>query len=366
MGKPQEIDTAGSGPLTPEGMDSRNQISLSQLDRRRAQLWAISIFVLVALTVIVAVLTLGRDLMPSSLRPRQLSSWIAIVLAVGLGLAFLLYVMQREREMRGLSALLVRERERAAELGSRLEEERKIVARLKELDRLRSDFVATVSHELKTPLTGIIGASRTVAHKGNRMSAEQLARFIDLIERQSTRLVGLVEEALLTSRIESGAGGLRRERVDLGGIIETVVEDIRHTEVGRDRRVVVHNGSHARHVWGDPAALHQVIANLVENGLKYSDTGSEVSVRLEDGPSEVLIEVADKGQGIAPDEMKTIFDRFRQVDSAQARGAGGFGLGLYIVKNLVEQHGGEIDVESEPGRGSRFTVHLPKRSEDGR
>jgi signal transduction histidine kinase len=367
MGKQERLESHVPGAAAkPPGIGSDPAVGLSEVDRRRAHLWGVSIFVLVAVTVVVALLTLGRNPFPGSLRLTDLWTWVAVVLTVGLGLAFLLYVMQRERELRRLSVMLVQERERSAQLDARLGEQERIVAGLRDVDRLKSDFVAMVSHELKTPLTGIIGASRTVAQHGPRMSSEQQKRFIDMIERQSTRLLGLVEDALVTSRIDSGAMGLRRERVDLCDLVHAVVEDLSHTDVGRDRKVVVLNGTGGPEVWGDPTALQQVVANLVENGLKYSEIHTDVTVRLEDAPAEVLVEVSDEGEGISSDEMQTIFDRFRQVDTARVRSVGGFGLGLYIVKNLVEQHGGQIDVSSEPGDGTRFTVHLPKRSEDQR
>jgi signal transduction histidine kinase len=116
-------------------------------------------------------------------------------------------------------------------------------------------------------------------------------------------------------------------------------------------------------VWGDPTALHQVLSNLVENALKYSSLGDRVRVVVSEDSRQAVLEVNDEGQGIASDRLTTIFDRFRQAGSLPSSSVSGFGLGLYIVKNLVEAHRGEIEVDSEHGSGSTFRVLLPKRSE---
>jgi signal transduction histidine kinase len=107
-----------------------------------------------------------------------------------------------------------------------------------------------------------------------------------------------------------------------------------------------------------------VLGNLVENSLKYSNEGTKVVVSVTETPTESILQVSDEGQGISPEQIRTIFDRFRQADSTPSRGAGGFGLGLYIVKNLVATHRGDVEVESEVGKGSTFRVRLPKRAED--
>jgi two-component system phosphate regulon sensor histidine kinase PhoR len=235
---------------------------------------------------------------------------------------------------------------------------------LQETDRLKSDFVATVSHELKTPLTAIIGAAKTVGRRGGHMSDEQHAKFLDMIERQGTRLLRLVEDVLDTSRIESGGPHLRREQVDLRAVAENVVEDLANTAVGEGREVVLLTRPEHPRTWGDPTALQQVLGNLVENALKYSNEGSKVVLSVTETPTESILQVSDEGQGISPQQIRTIFDRFRQADSVPSRGSGGFGLGLYIVKNLVATHRGDVEVESEVGKGSTFRVRLPKRAED--
>jgi signal transduction histidine kinase len=332
------------------GLTDRDDLSLTQVERRRAQLWTISLFVVTAITVAIAVLALGGDLLPDELRLENLSSWIVVVLIGGLALAFLIYILDKERNLRELSRMLIEEREK--------------IARLQEMDRLKTDFVATVSHELKTPLTAIIGAAKTVGSRGDRMNEEQHARFMEMIQRQGTRLLRLVEDVLDTSRIESGGHYLKREHVDLRKLAENTAEDLAQTDLGTDRVITVISNPDHPSAWGDPTALQQIFGNLMENALKYSDEGSKVTVTVQETATEAILEVTDEGQGISPEQIVTIFDRFRQADSASSKGSGGFGLGLYIVKNLVATHRGDVEVESELGKGTTFRVRLPKRAED--
>jgi signal transduction histidine kinase len=330
------------------GLHRPRNLDLSVVDRRRTQLWGTSLFVVAAITVVIAMLAIGPDFLPDSLRLEELSTWVTLVLIGGLAMAFLIYVLEKERSLRRLSRLLFQEQEK--------------IARLEEMDRLKSDFVATVSHELKTPLTAIIGAAKSVGRRSGRMNEEQRARFMEMIERQGTRLLRLVEDVLDTARLESGEPSMRREPVDLKELAEHAIEDLSHTDVGAERPVVLLTDPDRPTAWGDATALQQILGNLLENALKYSNDGSKVVVEIRETSAESVLEVTDEGQGISPEQIQTIFDRFRQADSSAAKGTGGFGLGLYIVKNLVETHRGDVEVESEVGRGSTFRVRLPKRA----
>jgi signal transduction histidine kinase len=330
------------------GLHRRRNLDLSVVDRRRTQLWGTSLFVVAAITVVIALLAIGPDFLPESLRLEELSTWVTLVLVGGLAMAFLIYVLEKERSLRRLSRLLFHEQEK--------------IARLEEMDRLKSDFVATVSHELKTPLTAIIGAAKSVGRRSGRMNEEQRARFMDMIERQGTRLLRLVEDVLDTARLESGEPPMRREPVDLRELAEHVIEDLSHTDVGAERDVVLLTDPDRPTAWGDATALQQILGNLLENALKYSTDGSKVVVEIRETNAESVLEVTDEGHGISPEQIQTIFDRFRQADSSAGKGIAGFGLGLYIVKNLVETHRGDVEVESEVGRGSTFRVRLPKRA----
>jgi signal transduction histidine kinase len=141
-----------------------------------------------------------------------------------------------------------------------------------------------------------------------------------------------------------------------------VIDDLKHARVGEERVVELTVRPRRPEVWGDRAAIEQILSNLVENALKYSPPDTPVSVRVEATETEAKIEVADRGQGISPEELGSIFDRYRQVEDDGGRKVGGVGLGLFIVKNLVDAHRGKIDVASELGTGATFTVCLPKRS----
>lgn len=242
------------------------------------------------------------------------------------------------------------------------EQERETIARLEDLDRLKSDFVATVSHELKTPLTAIIGSAQTLTRRRDRMNADQQSNLVTMIERQGNRLLRLVEDVLTAARIESGMPRMRRELVDLKDLCEFVVESIRHSDLGEGREISVQTEPERPQVWGDVGAIQQIVSNLVENACKYSEPGSKVGVFVTELPDEAILQIADRGYGMTREEIDTIFDRFRQVDQSSTRASGGVGLGLYIVKSLVEAHNGTIEVESEPGRGTTFSVRFPKRA----
>jgi signal transduction histidine kinase len=243
------------------------------------------------------------------------------------------------------------------------EKERETVARLEELDQLKSDFVASVSHELKTPLTAIIGAAKTVSRKGADMEPEHHAQFMEMIERQGNRLLRLVEDVLTTSQIESGRP-MKRVLIDLRAAAQEVIDELKQTNAYKDREIAVVSEPDKPQIWGDLIALQQVMTNLIENALKYSGEQSRVTVTVSETTEEGLLEVADEGVGISDEGLQVIFERFHQVDSSSTRKVGGFGLGLFIVKQLVDAHGGEIGVTSKEGVGTTFSVHLPKRSAD--
>lgn len=499
---------------------SRRKLTLSEVDRRRVQLWAISVFLVASVTVAIALYSLGADFLPVSLDFRDLTTWIIVVLVGGLALAFLVYVIEKELSLRRLTALLIEERILSTALSNRIseisalselvksvnatldvadvfrlilssalellggnegsimllnddkelevvsyegppieplmqgktalgegiagkvaatrepmliqdfdvvslglphhpergiyssmsvpllrydelvgvlnlnetggrrrfsdedlralgffaehaaiaignaklfEQERETVARLEDLDRLKSEFVATISHELKTPLTAIIGSAQTLARRRERMNEEQQSTMVSMIERQGNRLLRLVEDVLTAARIESGTPRLRRELIDLKDLAKFVVDSIAQTDIAGEREIVVQAEPERPQVWGDVGAIQQIVSNLVENACKYSDPGTRIGVFVTELPDAAFVQVADRGHGMSEAEVVTIFDRFSQVDQSSTRASTGVGLGLYIVKSLVDAHNGTIEVDSEPGVGSTFTVRFPKR-----
>lgn len=266
----------------------------------------------------------------------------------------------------GLAALEVFAEQAAIAIGNArsFAHERETVVQLEELDRLKSDFVATVSHELKTPLTAIIGAAKTVSRRGAQLERDQELVFMEMIERQGARLLRLVEDVLTASKIESGLPKLQRELVDLEVIAGQIAADAAHTKQGAGRAIEVVATEGGANAWVDRVAIEQILSNLIENAVKYSEPNAPIGVRLDVKLVEAVIEVTDSGRGIAEEQLETIFERFRQADSSLTRTVGGFGLGLYIVKNLVDAHQGKIEVESIEGVGSTFRVRIPQRQRD--
>jgi signal transduction histidine kinase len=195
------------------------------------------------------------------------------------------------------------------------------------------------------------------------MDPEHHAQFMEMIERQGSRLLRLVEDVLTTSQIESGRP-MKRVLVDLRAAAQEVIDELGQTKIGAGREIRLDSEPEKPQVWGDLIALQQILTNLIENALKYSDESSKVSVTVRETPDEGVLEVADQGSGISDEGLRVIFERFQQVDSSSTRKVGGFGLGLFIVKNLVDAHGGHIAVESGVGDGTVFKVHLPKRASD--
>lgn len=248
--------------------------------------------------------------------------------------------------------------QRVADLEKALAARDARIAELEELDAQKNDFVATVSHELRTPITSMIGAAKTLMRGGDQMTGDERESFLHMIERQGDRLLRLTQGVLAGAQLEAGAAPPRRERIDLAALAREVIEELLEAR-GRSHEVELTTEPNEPAAWGDPTAVRQIMSNLIENALKYSPAASKVRVGVFDLSSETLIEVSDKGPGIAAAEIGTIFERFKQMESS--RGAG-FGLGLYIVKTLVDQHRGSIEVTSEPGSGTTFQVRLPKRS----
>ena len=231
------------------------------------------------------------------------------------------------------------------------------VSELRQLESVRRDFVANISHELKTPLTAIRGLVETILDD-RQMDRDTHDRFIEKIRDQSTRLGNLVSDLLTLSRLESGPGGLRFEAMDLR---ETVAESVRtQTHVAETKRVDLHLGVPERAVTieGDSEAMRELVDNLVSNAIKYTPSGGRVDVKLVAENGSAVLEVADTGIGIPPEEQSRVFERFYRVDKARSRQLGGTGLGLSIVKHVALAHGGSVSLKSASGRGSTFRVQL--------
>jgi signal transduction histidine kinase len=242
-----------------------------------------------------------------------------------------------------------------AELLIREQEARKEIERA---NRLKDEFLATVSHELRTPLTAILGWTRLV--RCGKLDEAATNRALETVERNAKAQAQIVEDLLDISSIITGKLRLDVQPVDLIQIIEVTVDAMRLASDSKDIRLFLVLDRDAGRISGDPFRLQQIIWNLLSNAVKFTPNGGRVEVRLERVSSQVEIKVSDTGKGINSGFLPFLFGRFRQEDSTLTRMQGGLGLGLSIVRHLVELHGGTVDAESRgEGRGSTFTVRFP-------
>jgi len=223
-------------------------------------------------------------------------------------------------------------------------------------DRRKNDFLATLAHELRNPLAPIRIGIQLLRRDAKEADVKQL----DMMERQIQSLVRLVDDLLDVARIESGHVELRKEPVDLVGVVNRAIEESRHLLDDRRHTLSLLLPSEAVRVMADPVRLEQVTANLLTNAAKYTDAGGEIVVIVERVDDDAIITVRDNGIGIAPELLPQLFEIFFQAHAALDRTAGGLGIGLSVTKRMVELHGGRIEGHSDGlGRGSKFTVHLP-------
>jgi len=245
------------------------------------------------------------------------------------------------------------------ELARLLESEQAARRQAEEATRLKEDFLATLSHELRNPLTAVLGWSRLL--RSGSLDAASAARAVESIERNAAAQKQLIEDVLDVSRIIKGRLRLDFQPVRVVALIEGAVDTVKPTADAKGVRVRVHLSPDLGHVNGDPGRLQQVVWNLLTNAVKFTPAGGlvEVGVGREAGGG-LVINVRDTGQGITKEFLPFVFDRFRQADQQVTRRHGGLGLGLSIVRHIVELHGGSIRAESEgEGRGASFTVTLP-------
>jgi PAS domain S-box-containing protein len=228
------------------------------------------------------------------------------------------------------------------------------------LDKLKDDFVATASHELRTPLAAIYGAAKTLSREDG-VDAECVDRMIAIITSESERLARVVDDILLASHLDSGRLRLNSERVDVAALAGDVADAMRLQLQNRITLDVEAPANGLPAIDVDPTKLRRVLTNLLENAIKYSPEGGPVVLRIDADNGRLRLCIRDEGIGIARGDHERIFEKFYRADPQLARGVGGTGLGLYICRELVERMGGGIEVESEPGKGSTFTVELPVR-----
>ncbi len=233
------------------------------------------------------------------------------------------------------------------------------ITRLSRLEKVRKDFVANVSHELKTPITAIQGILETLLHD-KEMDLESREDFLSSAMNQAIRLSSLVKDLLSLSRLESEREALVFRPLDLAETARTVWETFLPLMEKKGLQGEIRLPREGIPVRGDEEALRTMTANLLDNALKYTPAGGSVRLRLFENGGKAILEVEDTGPGIEPAHQKRVFERFYRVDKARSRKLGGTGLGLSIVKHTARAHGGEVELESAPGKGSLFRVILPR------
>ena len=236
------------------------------------------------------------------------------------------------------------------------------VTRLRRLEAVRRDFVANVSHELKTPVTSIKGFAETLAD-GALDDPAAARRFLRIIAGQADRLNAIIEDLLALSSLERGGEGetgvlLQEARVD---DVLAVAADVCGPKAAAKRITVTVDCPRGLCADINPPLLEQAVVNLLDNAVKYSPEGTTVSLAAKEAPDEIVISVSDEGIGVSREHLPRLFERFYRVDKARSRDLGGTGLGLSIVKHVAQVHGGRVSVDSSPGRGSTFRIHLPRR-----
>jgi signal transduction histidine kinase/ActR/RegA family two-component response regulator len=259
---------------------------------------------------------------------------------------------------RDLEALVAREQAGRAEREALLARERAAHAAAETANRLKDEFLAAISHELRGPLQGIAGFSQLLA--SGSLSAPQATAARDAIDRNVRALTSIIDELLDVSRIVSGKMALEITDADLVGIVNAAVENVRPLASEKRIHLTVSGGGDVGRVAGDPARLQQAVWNLLSNAVKFTPEGGRVTIRFKPIGGSVEIEVSDTGVGISPDFLPHLFERFRQAESSSTRVHGGLGLGLSIVRHIVEAHGGTVQAASDGrGRGATFRILLP-------
>jgi len=253
-------------------------------------------------------------------------------------------------------------RQRTEELRRKAAELEQANELLREMERMRTHFLQNVSHELKTPLVAIHGYSELLRNRFNDNLSPQQLEFVDVVLRNAEHLNRLVEDLVHASQSARGISPLRLGTYDLNALIYHCVQEVRpfadrgavalHPVVPDERTEVV----------GDRRQVRQMLVNLLTNAIKFSDDcrRREVEIKLKPGDDSVVLDVRDYGIGIPQVSLSRIFERFYQVDTSETRKYGGMGIGLSLVKEVIENHRGSIMVESTPGQGSRFVVRLPR------
>lgn len=231
------------------------------------------------------------------------------------------------------------------------------ITEFKKLEEIKKDFIANLSHEIRTPLTAIKGFVETLEDEEDIKSRH----YLDIIKRHTERLMNIVRDLLLLSELEEKGEVLNYEYVSIGNIVENMLKIFENKAKEKGLKITLNIPDTTPGINADPFKIEQIFINLLDNAIKYTESG-EITISLTNDDASIKIEIADTGIGIQKEHMPRIFERFYVVDKSRSKKLGGTGLGLSIVKHIVNLHKGKIDVESAPGKGTKFIVTLPINS----
>jgi two-component system phosphate regulon sensor histidine kinase PhoR len=232
------------------------------------------------------------------------------------------------------------------------------ISELKSLERIRTDFVANASHELKTPITARRGLSESVIDDED-IDQETVLHFMKRIHSQSIRLSQLVGDLLTLSRLEDDHESERFTIINMNKLVKSSVKSIESAIEEKKQKLNIDIAEEKIDVYGDRENLSQLVDNLIDNAIKYTPEKGEISIKLGVDNENLVLQVSDTGIGVSPQFQQRIFERFYRVDKARSKSLGGTGLGLSIVKNIAEKHGGIVSIESQPSKGSTFSYFMP-------
>jgi two-component system phosphate regulon sensor histidine kinase PhoR len=232
------------------------------------------------------------------------------------------------------------------------------ITQQKEIEEMQRDFVSIVSHELRAPLTAIMGFAKTLVLKDEELAPATRREFLSTVNEQAERLARLVDDLLQVSRIDAKRVRVEWTEVDIDVLVHDLMSQF-HSKWG-SRRVIVDTARGLPLLRADRSKLEEILINLVDNAIKYSPASTPVRVAARLVGDDIEVAIQDRGFGIAPEDAAQLFQKFHRVSTKATRDIGGSGLGLYIVKGLVEAHGGKVWVESVPGAGSTFSFTMPR------
>ncbi|MDQ4120937.1 MAG: ATP-binding protein [Acidobacteriota bacterium] len=310
------------------------------------------------------VLTSGGDVIPANAETLEMLSKAGNVTLIERPVRLMTLIsaiksaLRARRRQYDIRDYIEGEKRTAGELEKLYKSERNARAEAEAANRLKDEFLATVSHELRTPLNAMLGWT-TLLRTGN-LDNNKIPQALEIVERNARSQAQIIEDLLDVSRIITGKLSLDVRPHIAAALVKSAVESILPAAAAKNVNIETNISVEAAEIAGDSARVQQVLWNLLSNAVKFTPSGGTIRVSVESKNSNLVISVADTGSGIAPEFLPYVFDRFRQADGTTTRQFGGLGLGLAIVRYLVEQHGGTVEAESEGcGKGATFTIKLP-------